>query len=39
LNALAKDDFNILTKIKVGKQNYYVNNGLMDVIANYDYQL
>jgi Fic family protein len=39
LNALAKDDFNILTKIKVGKQNYYVNNGLMDVIANYDYRL
>lgn len=39
LNDLAKDNLNILSKIKIGKQNYYVNNGLIDIIANYDYRL
>lgn len=39
LNLLAKDEKNILTKIRLGNQNYYINNNLINIIANSDYQI
>ena len=37
LNQLAEDEKNILTKLKMGRHNYYVNTKLVDLLTSYDF--
>ncbi|APY08378.1 addiction module protein [Winogradskyella sp. J14-2] len=39
LNELAMSDGNILTKVVIGRDSYFVNNGLLKLFAEYDYKL
>jgi len=39
LNTLAKDSNEIITKLKIGNSNYYINNQLMGIITSYDYNV
>ncbi|MFP9115062.1 Fic family protein [Flavobacterium sp. RHBU_3] len=39
LETIAGNESNLLTKIKIGRDNYFINNGLMDVFTQYDYKL
>lgn len=39
LDTLANDDNNLLEKVKIGRDNYYINNGLMKLFTQYDYKL
>lgn len=39
LELIAKDENNLLNKVKIGRENYYVNNGLMNLFTQYDYKL
>jgi Fic family protein len=39
LDILADDSTNILTKLKMGRENFYINNGLLSLLVQYDYQL
>ena len=39
LDILAKDSNNLLTKTKIGRDNFYINNGLMKLFLEYDYKL
>ncbi|WP_178986488.1 Fic family protein [Winogradskyella helgolandensis] len=39
LNELANSDGNILTKVIIGRDNYFVNNSLLKLFSEYDYKL
>lgn len=39
LDTLAKDENNLLNKIKIGRDNYYINNDLMRLFTEYNYTL
>lgn len=39
LDTLATDAHGLLDKVKIGRDNYYVNNGLMKLFTQYDYKL
>lgn len=39
LDTIAEDDANLLTKVKIGRDIYFINNGLMNVFTQYDYKL
>lgn len=39
LNQLAEDKMNILSKLKMGRHNYYVNTKLVDLLASYDFHV
>lgn len=39
LDIIAADENRLLSKIKIGRDNYFINNGLMDVFTQYDYKL
>lgn len=39
LNELSNDPKGILLKLKIGKEFYFVNHGLMDLFTQYDYNL
>ncbi|MBF00395.1 Fic/DOC family N-terminal domain-containing protein [Flavobacterium coralii] len=39
LDTIAEDKNNLLSKVKIGRDNYYVNNGLMKLFTQYNYKL
>lgn len=39
LNELSNSDGNILTKVVIGRDSYFVNNSLLKLFAEYDYKL
>jgi Fic family protein len=39
LNELAKDERNILVKVKIGRDYYFTNQSLLDLFLRYDYKL
>jgi len=39
LDLIDNDENNLLTKVKIGRDNYYINNGLMNLFTQYDYKL
>jgi Fic family protein len=39
LDTISKDENKLLEKIKIGRDNYYINVGLMQLFSQYDYKL
>lgn len=39
LNAIASNENKLLTKVKMGREYYYINNGLMKLFTEFDYKL
>lgn len=39
LDLLCRDDQHLLQKVKIGKDNYYINRGLMRLFSEFDYKL
>lgn len=39
LDTIAADEANLLGKVKIGRDNYFINNGLMHLFTQYDYKL
>lgn len=39
LNEVAKLEENLLSKVKIGREVFFVNNGLMSLFSEYDYKL